>query len=633
MMSIRSGDGRRLLGAYLRPQRRAVGLLALLLVASIGLQLVNPQVVRYFIDTAQGSATHPAHEVEGALLAAALIFIAVALLQRAVAFAAVYLGENVGWRATNELRADLTRHCLRLDLSFHKAHTPGDLIERVDGDVTLLATFFSRLVVRMLGNALLMLGILALLFLVNPWVGLGLGLYTVATVLGLRLVQRIAVRRWAASRQASAEHYGFLEEHLADTEEVRANGGEDWVMGRLYRLIRALMERQRGARLAGNLTFMGAHGLYALGYALGLGVGAYLYTQRQISIGTAYTIVYYIGLLYNPLEQMQRQAQSLQQARAGIGRIGELQRLRPRVREAIPAPAALPNGAPSVSFQGVSFAYDDDDRERDHDVSSAHESGHRDRDDGVSFAHDNGGPDRDGGHRSCRVLEDVSFALEAGQVMGLLGRTGSGKTTLARLLFRLYDPTAGSIRLDGIDLRDVALAHLRARVGMVTQDVQLFGASVRDNLTFFNPRIPDRRVEGVLEELGLWEWYRALPAGLDTVLATGGAGLSAGQAQLLAFARVFLRDPGLVILDEASSRLDPATERLLERAMDRLLHGRTAIVIAHRLATVRRADTIMVLEHGRVAEYGPREQLARDPDSHFARLLQRSGSGHEVPIA
>ncbi len=624
-MSTRVGDGRRLLGVYLRPQQRAVGLLALLLVASIGLQLVNPQVVRYFIDTAQGSATHsahPAHGVEGALLAAALIFIAVALVQRAIAFAAVYLGENVGWRATNELRADLTRHCLRLDLSFHKEHTPGDLIERVDGDVTLLATFFSRLVVRMLGNALLMLGILALLFLVNPWVGVGLGLYTVATVLGLRLAQRVAVRRWAASRQASAEHYGFLEEHLADTEEVRANGGEDWVMGRLYRLIRALMERQRGARLAGNLTFMGAHGLYALGYALGLGVGAYLYTQRQISIGTAYTIVYYIGMLYNPLEQMQQQAQSLQQARAGIRRIGELQRLRPRVREATPAPATLAAGSLLVSVEGVSFAYDDGDRERDDD-------------DNVSSAHDNGSPDRDdNGHRprSRRVVEDVSFALEAGQVMGLLGRTGSGKTTLARLLFRLYDPTAGSIRLDGIDLRDVALADLRARVGMVTQEVQLFGASVRDNLTFFNPRVPDRRVETVLEELGLWDWYRALPAGLDTVLATGGGGLSAGQAQLLAFARVFLRDPGLVILDEASSRLDVATERLLERAMDRLLHGRTAIVIAHRLATVRRADTIMVLEHGRVAEYGPREQLARDPDSRFARLLQRSGSGQEVPI-
>jgi len=531
-----------------------------------------------------------------------VLFIAVALAPRAVAFAVVYLGENVGWCATNDLRADLTRHCLRLDLSFYKTHTPGDLIERVDGDVTLLAGFFSRAVVQMLGNALLVLGILALLFRVNPWLGAGLGAYTLATVLALRLVQRSATRRWAASRQASAEHYGFLEEHLAGTEEVRANGAEEWVIGRFYRLIRALMEHQRGARLAGNLTYMGAQGLYALGYALGLGVGAYLYTHREISIGTAYVIVYYIGMLSKPLEQLQQQARTMQQAGAGIGRIRELQRLEPEAHQAAPAPAVLPAGAPAVLFQGVSFAYD------------------HDRDDGEQAL------------PSPPSLDAVSFRLEPGQVMGLLGRTGSGKTTLARLLFRLYDPTTGSILLDGVDLRDVALADLRAHVGMVTQDVQLFGASVRDNLTFFNPRILDRRIEGALEDLGLWEWYRALPAGLDTVLAPDGGGLSAGQAQLLAFARVFLRDPGLVILDEASSRLDPATERLLERAVDRLLHGRTAIVIAHRLRTVRRADTIMVLEHGRVAEYGPREWLARDPDSQFARLLHASGAGHEVPI-
>ncbi len=641
-MPIRLGDYRRLLGVYLRPQWPAVLLLAVLLVVSIGLQLVNPQIVRSFIDTAQGGA----RGAQSALLTAAVLFIAVALVQRAVAFAVVYLGENVGWRATNDLRADLTRHCLRLDLSFYQTHTPGALIERVDGDVTLLAGFFSRAVVQMLGNALLVLGILALLFRVNPWTGAGLGVYTLATVLALRLVQRSAVRRWTASRQASAEHYGFLEEHFAGTEEVRANGAEDWVMGRFYRLIRTLMERQRGARLAGNLTYMGAQGLYALGYALGLGVGAYLYTHQRISIGTAYVIVYYIGMLSKPLEQLQQQARTMQQAGAGIGRIRELQQLEPVLRETSPAPATLPAGAPAVLFRGVSFTYDHDGDGEGQEPLGARDARCAARPSPASALRSPG----TGEQRSERPalpdnvrplgqappsllsLDDVSFRLEPGQVMGLLGRTGSGKTTLARLLFHLYDPTAGSIHLDGADLRDVALADLRAHVGMVTQDVQLFGASVRDNLTFFNPRIPDRRIEGALEDLGLWEWYRTLPAGLDTILAPDGGGLSAGQAQLLAFARVFLRDPGLVILDEASSRLDPGTERLLERAVDRLLHGRTAIVIAHRLRTVRRADTIMVLEHGRVAEYGPRERLAQDPDSQFARLLQASDAGREAPL-
>ncbi len=157
---------------------------------------------------------------------------------------------------------------------------------------------------------------------------------------------------------------------------------------------------------------------------------------------------------------------------------------------------------------------------------------------------------------------------------------------------------------------------------MVTQDVQLFHASVHDNLTFFNRSINDAQIKQVLRELELWPWVESLPRGLQTQLASGGQSLSAGEAQLLAFARVFLKNPGLIILDEASSRLDPATERLLERAVDRLLRDRTGIVIAHRLQTVQRADEIMILEHGRIIEYGPRAELARNPDSRFYRLLQ-----------
>ncbi len=167
-----------------------------------------------------------------------------------------------------------------------------------------------------------------------------------------------------------------------------------------------------------------------------------------------------------------------------------------------------------------------------------------------------------------------------------------------------------------------ASSDLRRHIGMVTQDVQLFAATVRDNLTLFDPDIPDARVLEVLRDLGLYGWFQSLPSGLDTELGSAGGGLSAGQAQLLAFARVFLKDPGLVILDEASSRLDPATEQLIERAVDKLLRGRTGIIIAHRLPTVQRADEIVILEEGEILERGPRALLASDPDSHFAHLLR-----------
>jgi ATP-binding cassette subfamily B protein len=214
--------------------------------------------------------------------------------------------------------------------------------------------------------------------------------------------------------------------------------------------------------------------------------------------------------------------------------------------------------------------------------------------------------------------------LPAGRKLGLLGRTGSGKTTITRLLLRLYDPQAGAVWLGDVDLRHLALAALRRHVGIVTQDVQLFNASVRDNVTFYDCTIGDSAIKAALATVGLADWLHALPAGLDTELSAGGGSLSAGEAQLLAFARVLLKNPGVVILDEASSRLDPVTERRLDLAVEQLLHKRTAIINAHPLATVQKVDDILILEAGRivVVEYGPRPQLTADPHSRFAHLLR-----------
>jgi len=202
-----------------------------------------------------------------------------------------------------------------------------------------------------------------------------------------------------------------------------------------------------------------------------------------------------------------------------------------------------------------------------------------------------------------------------------LGHTGSGKTTIARLLLRFYDVQRGEIGIGEREIAQVPLAELRQRIGLVTQDVQLFQATIRDNLTFFDPAVGDDKILQTLALLGLSSWLATLPAGLDTVLNADSVGLSAGQAQLLAFARVFLKNPGLVILDEASSRLDPVTETLVERAIDTLLEQRTGIIIAHRLQSVRRADQILILDQGQVVEYGDRRVLMQDPDSRLAHLL------------
>jgi ATP-binding cassette subfamily B protein len=593
-----------LLSEYLRPQSQRVLVLAVLLFSSVGLQLLNPQILRAFIDTAtaQGSQRD--------MFIAALLFIGVALVNQAISVGAAYLGENIGWTATNALRADLAAHCLKLDMSFHKARTPGELIERIDGDVNALSSFFSKFVINMLSNVVLLIGVLVLLFFEDWRVGAGMSVFALVALVILIRMRSIAVPYWTAVREARAHFYGFLGERLAGTEDIRSSAATGYVMRQFYALLRGWLPLERRAGVAGYSMWMTTLLLFAMGNALAFALGAYLYRAGAITIGTVYIIFYYTELLRHPIEQIRTQLQELQKADASIKRVEELFHTRSRISDGVGTP--IPAGALAVEFDSVRFEYDDDNDQR---PATKDERPTTSDGDPSSFVL----------RPSSSVLTDISFRLAPGRVLGLLGRTGSGKTTLARLLLRLYDPTAGTICLGDVPAPEARLHELRRRVGMVTQDVQLFQSSVRDNLTFFNRAISDARIMGALDDLGLRDWLRTLPAGLDSELGAG-AGLSSGEAQLLAFARLFLADPGLVILDEASSRLDPATEQLVERAVSKLLHPddgqRTGIIIAHRLATVQRADDILILEAGRILEYGPREQLARDPDSHFAHLLR-----------
>lgn len=562
-----------LLLAYLRPQWRRALLLAVLLLASIALQLLNPQIVRYFIDTAgQGSAT-------GSLLSAALLFLGVGLSNQVISACATYVGADVGWTATNRMRFDLARHCLGLDMAFHNDRTPGELIERIDGDITALSNFFSQFVIRIIGSGLLVLGVLALLYREDWRIGALLGVYFVISLLILNRTRSMAVAPTAEERQASADMYGFIEERLAGLDDIRANGGGPYVMWRFYEVMRHMFHKGRRAWMTRGLMWVIVITLFTIGDVLALGTGIHLFRTGAITLGTIYLFFQYTQIVWNIVDQLTQQLQDLQKAGASIGRVDELFRTEPVMRDG--ADAAIPDGPLGVRFENVTFAYGEQ-----------------------------------------AILTSLTVGLKPGEVLGLLGRTGSGKTTLTRLLFRLYDVTSGTIRIGGVDIRDTRLHELRRRVGMVTQDVQLFHASVRDNLTFFNREIEDERIMEVIGELGLAGWYGSLPDGLDTQLTVGGGGLSAGEAQLLAFIRIFLQDPGLVILDEPSSKMDLATERLLERAMLKLLQDRTAIIIAHRLSTVARADSILVLDNGHVLEHGRRQLLAADPGSRFHALLK-----------
>ena len=566
----------RLLTRYLRPQWRRVALLALTLCGTIAARIVAPVLTGRFIDGAtSGAAVRD-------LIALAVLTLCVALAGQGLAVAEAYVAENVSWTATNALRTDLLAHLLRLDARFHTTHTPGELIERVDGDVNTLARFFSRFVVSVIGNGLLIAGVLALLTFVDWRIGAGLGLFVMLALIALLHIRAVAVPFSAAERAASAGFYGFVGEYIAGLEDVRSSGAVAFVLRRCAALMRSWLAVTRTAGMWGYAMVATSQGLFALGTAVAFALSAALFRDGTLMLGTVYLIFRYADMLRQPTEQLRDEVQDFQQADASIGRVEEMLGTVPRLTD---GPGdALPPGPLAVAFEGVSFAYT----------------------------------------AGVPVLRDLTVRLEAGRVLGVVGRTGSGKTTLTRLLPRFYDPQGGVVCLGGVDIRTVRLAAVRSRIGVVTQEVQVFDASVRDNLTLFDDTVPDDRITGVLETLGLGGWLHGLPDGLNTPLGAGGdgTGLSAGQAQVLACARVFLRDPDLVILDEASSRLDPDTERLVHTALGRLLHGRTGIIVAHRLATVAYADDILVLEDGRVREHGPRLALAADPASRFAALLR-----------
>ncbi len=582
-----------LLIRYFVPHWPQVLALGALLLGGIGLQLATPQIARDFIDTARaGGALRQ-------LTIAASLYLGVAVLTQAITVLETYAAENLGWTATNALRADLAQHCLELDMSFHNAHTPGELIERIDGDVSTLANFFSRFVLHLLTSALLLFGILVLLFRQEWQVGLVLAVVSLCALVALNKVRGVGMRYSQASRQASANFFGFLEERLSGLGDIQSSGAQSYVVRRLYPHLRELFQSSRRAFLMGGVLGSAAGGVFTLGWILVFAMAAYFYRAGTMTIGTVYLMFQYTAMLRWPLGKLAHEAQDFQNASASIARIRELYDRRTQLHDG--AGIRFPAGSLSVEFSDVSFGY---------------MSG-----------------DADG----AAVLADVCFRLQPGRVLGVLGRTGAGKTTLIRLLFRLYDPDRGTIRLGGVDLREAHLADLHERVGIVTQEVQLFHASVRDNLTLFNRAIPEWRIVEVIEALGLGAWLRGLPAGLETELGAGSIGLSAGEAQLLAFARVFLRDPGVVVLDEASSRLDPATEAQIERAVDTLFRAgesrRTGIVIAHRLSTVRRADDILILEDGRIVEYGPRELLARDPASRYNELATLAAGAAAADLA
>ncbi|NMO95831.1 ABC transporter ATP-binding protein [Paenibacillus lemnae] len=566
---------------YLKPVKGRLFILLTLLLSSTGLQLIQPQIVKQFIDTAA------AGEVMTTLLKLAGLFLIVAVFNQLITVFVSYLGNDVAWRSTNRLRGDLLKHCLRLDMKFHNQKTPGEMIERVDGDVTNISNFFAMFIVQVIGSFVLLAGILGYMFTVNVPIALVMTIFTALSVLFMMFVRNLGVQSSKNEREASASLFGLIEERIAGIEDVQTNGHVSYVMNRFHRLMRAVFLKGRRAWMMRVIPWNTTVVLFAIAVTVVLLLGVRYYLSGDITLGTLFLIYQYTQMLNEPIEQLGDQVQEFQKAKSGMLRSRELLSQRSEIVSG--TKNTLPDGPLGLAFKDVTFSYN---------------------------------PDKP-------VLQHITFSLRPGERLGIIGRTGSGKSSLSRVMLRLYNINSGRIEIGGVDITQLELPDLYRRVGMVTQDVQLFDGSLRDNLTLFDDQISDEFIMETTQRLGLSHWIDAQPEGLDTHLSAGGASLSAGEAQLFALTRVFLTQPSLVILDEPSSRLDAATESILQTAVDQMMEHCTGIIIAHRLSTLEQVDRIMVLGGGKILEFGGREQLALDPNSHYAKLLS-SGQKEEL---
>ena len=558
------------------PHKRRVAVMVFVLAVAGSLPLAGPLLIAAFIDEANGSASRQM------LLLLAGTYVGLGIARQMMSIAVAWTATDMAWRVTNELRSKLTRHVLNLDLAFHRATSPGELVSRVDGDVTALSDFVARFAVKAIAALVTLVGIVVILLIRSWQVGLGLAVYLAIAVGAVFKMRNLAVDEAATEQAATGRMLGEIEERLAGADDLRSNGGGSHAVARFQHASAAVLRSSLQREKQGVALWVFSNAVFAIGGLVALAIDVALLRRNAITLGTAYLIFQYTQILREPLGQLADETERVQRAAGGMTRTLNLLDQHSSISN--DGIQELPSGALGLELDDVTFRYADED-------------------DPVA------------------VIDGLTLSLAPGKSVGVLGRTGSGKTTLARLLLRLVEPTEGAVRLGGVDLSAVQLSELRARTGVVSQDVHLFGSTIRDNLTLFDASITDDQVRAALAELDLLEWVDAMADGLDTQLGPAGSGLSAGEGQLIALTRLFLRSPDFVLLDEASSRIDPVTEARVTRAIDRLLTGRTALVIAHRLSTVERLDEILVLDAGKVAEHGSTDDLRADPTSRYAKLL------------
>ncbi|WP_254909826.1 ABC transporter ATP-binding protein [Micromonospora sp. NBS 11-29] len=568
---------RLLLRQLLRPHRRPLALAVSLLLAQNAAAMTGPYLVMLGIDRGIGPlrAGDP-----GPLVAVAAAFVVATAVEYVTRRAFLTLAARIGQAVLLDLRRRVYAQFLRLDVGFHERYTSGRMVSRLTSDLESIAELVDGGIDKLVLAVLSVLSVAGVLL----WLDLPLAAVTLAAFPFLFQLSRWFARASAGAYRRTREAVALVIVHFVESlrgiravqafrreprnQRIFDAVNDDYRVASL-RAFRLIAIYSPGIRLIGSLTT-----------AAVLGYGGWRVLGGHTEIGVLAAFLLYLRRFFEPMEELSQFYNSLQSATAALEKLAGVLDERPAVAEPtrpVPLPAAAPRGA--VVFDSVSFGY----------------------------------------RSATPIVSGLELTVPAGQTVALIGPTGAGKSTLAKLLARFHDPDAGSVRLDGVDLRDLADAELRRAVVLVTQETHLFSGSVAENIRFGRPDADDAAVVAAARAIGAHEFIAALPDGYATDVHRRGGRLSAGQRQLVAFARAFLADPRVLILDEATSSLDVPTERLVQRALRNVLRDRTALVIAHRLSTVEIADRVLVLDAGGIVEDGSPAELAAT-DGRYAAL-------------